>query len=32
VAADLFTNGSVSATVLGNVNGLKIPRERLDLD
>jgi hypothetical protein len=32
VAVDLFTNGSVSATVLGNVNGLKIPKERLDLD
>ena len=32
VAADLFGNGSLSATVLGNVNGLQIPRERLDLD
>jgi predicted Zn-dependent peptidase len=32
VATDLFTNGSMSATVLGNVNGLQIPRERLDLD
>jgi predicted Zn-dependent peptidase len=32
VAVDLFTNGSVSATVLGNVNGLQIPKERLDLD
>ena len=32
VAADLFQNGSLSATVLGNVNGLRIPRERLDLD
>jgi predicted Zn-dependent peptidase len=32
VAADLFQNGSVAATVLGNVNGLEIPRERLDLD
>src|SRR5581483_11892551 len=31
VAADLFSDGSLSATVLGNVNGLKIPRERLDL-
>ena len=31
VAADLFRNGSLSATVLGNVNGLEIPRERLDL-
>ncbi len=32
VAADLFQNGSLSATVLGNVNGLQLPRERLDLD
>ncbi len=32
VAADLFRNGSLAATVLGHVNGLKIPRERLDLD
>jgi predicted Zn-dependent peptidase len=32
VAADLFRNGSLSATVLGNVNGLHVPRERLDLD
>jgi predicted Zn-dependent peptidase len=32
VAADLFRNGSLSATVLGNVNGLKIPSERLTLD
>jgi len=32
VAADLFGNGSLSATVLGNVNGLQIPVERLDLD
>ncbi len=31
VAADLFREGSVSATVLGNVNGLEIPRERLNL-
>jgi predicted Zn-dependent peptidase len=31
VAADLFRNGSLSATVLGNVNGLQIPRDRLDL-
>jgi predicted Zn-dependent peptidase len=31
VAADLFRDGSVSATVLGNVNGLEIPRERLNL-
>ena len=32
VAADLFKNGSLAATVLGNVNGLKIPPERLNLD
>jgi len=32
VARDLFKNGSLSATVLGNVNGLQLPRERLDLD
>jgi len=32
VAADLFRNGSLAATVLGNVNGLQIPRQRLDLD
>jgi len=32
VAVDLFRNASLSATVLGNVNGLQVPRERLDLD
>ena len=32
VAADLFGNGALSATVLGNVNGLQIPQERLNLD
>ena len=32
VAVDLFKNGSLAATVLGNVNGLQLPRERLDLD
>jgi predicted Zn-dependent peptidase len=32
VARDLFRNGSLAATVLGNVNGLKLPRERLLLD
>jgi predicted Zn-dependent peptidase len=32
VAVDLFKNGSLAATVLGNVNGLRIPRERLHLD
>jgi predicted Zn-dependent peptidase len=31
VAADLFKNGSLAATVLGNVNGLEIPPGRLDL-
>jgi predicted Zn-dependent peptidase len=31
VASDLFRNGSLAATVLGNVNGLQIPPERLDL-
>ena len=31
VAADLFANGTLSATVLGNVGGLEISRERLDL-
>jgi predicted Zn-dependent peptidase len=32
VATDLFRNGSLAATVLGNVNGLEIPAERLLLD
>ena len=32
VAVDLFTKGSMSATVLGNVNGLEIPKARLNLD
>ena len=32
VAVDLFRNGSLAATVLGNVNGLQLPRERLDLN
>jgi predicted Zn-dependent peptidase len=31
VARDLFTDGALAATVLGAVNGLKIPRERLSL-
>ena len=31
VAEDLFKNGSLAATVLGDVNGLEIPKERLDL-
>jgi predicted Zn-dependent peptidase len=31
VAADLFKDGSLSATVLGNVNGLELSKERLDL-
>jgi len=32
VASDLFRSGAVSATVLGNVNGLQVPPERLALD
>jgi predicted Zn-dependent peptidase len=32
VATDLFRNGSLAATVLGNVNGLEIPQDRLNLD
>jgi predicted Zn-dependent peptidase len=31
VSHDLFADGSLGATVLGAVNGLKIPRERLAL-
>src|SRR5258707_12993364 len=31
VAGDLFKNDALSATVLGNVNGFKLPRERVDL-
>jgi predicted Zn-dependent peptidase len=31
VATDLFQNGALAATVLGNVNGLQIARERLDV-
>ena len=31
VAADLFRDSALSATVLGNVNGLQLSRERLDL-
>ena len=31
VARDLFADGSLAATVLGAVNGLQIPRERLAL-
>ncbi|MGE3509332.1 MAG: M16 family metallopeptidase [Vicinamibacterales bacterium] len=31
VAAELFRRDSLSATVLGNVNGLRIMRERLDV-
>jgi predicted Zn-dependent peptidase len=31
VAVELFQNGSLAATVLGNVNGLTIGRDRLDL-
>jgi predicted Zn-dependent peptidase len=32
VAEDLFRDGSLAATVLGNVNGFELPRERLDLE
>jgi predicted Zn-dependent peptidase len=32
VASDLFKNDSLAATVLGNVNGLELPRGRLELD
>ena len=32
VAVDVFRNGSLAATVLGSVDGLQIPRGRLDLD
>jgi predicted Zn-dependent peptidase len=32
VAVDLFRNGALSATVLGNVNGLQLSRKRLNLD
>ena len=31
VAGDLFQRDGISATVLGNVNGLQIPKERLDV-
>jgi hypothetical protein len=31
VAHDLFADGSLGATVLGAVNGLKISRDRLSL-
>jgi predicted Zn-dependent peptidase len=31
VARDLFAEGALAATVLGSVNGLEIPRERLSL-
>jgi predicted Zn-dependent peptidase len=32
VATELFPSGSLAATVLGNVNGLQIPPDRLGLD
>ena len=32
VAGDLFRNGALAATVLGNVNGLQVTHERLALD
>ena len=31
VARELFADGAVAATVLGSVNGLKLPPERLSL-
>jgi predicted Zn-dependent peptidase len=31
VARDLFADGALAATVLGSVNGLQLPRERLSL-
>jgi len=32
VAHDVFSNGSLAATVLGQVDGLELPRERLNLN
>jgi predicted Zn-dependent peptidase len=32
VASELFSDESLSATVLGQVDGLQIPRERLSLN
>ena len=32
VATDVFRTGQLAATVLGNVNGFELPRERLDLE
>jgi len=32
VAADVFKSEALSATVLGNINGLQISREQLNLD
>jgi predicted Zn-dependent peptidase len=32
VARDVLSNGALAATVLGQVNGLQIPRERLNLN
>jgi predicted Zn-dependent peptidase len=32
VAVDLFKNGQLAATVLGNVDGLEVPRDRLSLE
>jgi predicted Zn-dependent peptidase len=31
VARDLFTDGALAATVLGAVDGLELPREKLSL-
>ena len=32
VAKDLFSNGALAATVLGQTNGLQLPKERLSLN
>jgi predicted Zn-dependent peptidase len=32
VTQELFSNGALAATVLGHVNGLQLPRERLSLN
>jgi predicted Zn-dependent peptidase len=32
VATDLFSNGALAATVLGQTNGLQLPKERLSLN
>jgi hypothetical protein len=32
VATELFCNGSMAATVVGDVNGMQLTRAQLDLD